>query len=485
MTPVAQSCLPVPGLAAVSEAVQALESKFDLLGRRIDGTAYWERVRFAVHRRLLVESGSMWAPETATSTVSGRLALLAKALLASVHRSAAGSLPKCEVLLVGGGRRVWDPTRGWHSPYWEPLASGCPFEPIVLEFQGGAPWSQSAEGVPTFFLDRFNALARLRRITGSFPRLPRTEAEILREVGVELEDRTGVTLDLLAMIRDDLGHRETTLPAWKAILDRIDPKVVVVECSYDKHSLVEGAQDKGVPVIEIQHGVVSRHHFGYHFPEQSGTPKVFPDWFLSWGDYWKTAADFPLRADRIVVTGFPRFDRERRTVENLEPSDTILFLSQTMLGHTLSRFAVELADLGLRDRVVYRLHPLEVTGWRDRYPWLAASGVRISGPDLPLYRDLRAAAIHVGTFSTSLFEGLGLGASVFLVEAPGIEYMTKLIRKGQATLVRTPREMAAAIQAHDCGSPQNTGKEFFRPDAWENTCAAIAAITQGNSPVAT
>lgn len=383
---------------------------------------------------------------------------------------------------MGGGRRVHDPERGWHSPYWEPLASGCRFEPMVLEFQGGAPWSRAADGLPTFFLDGLNALSRLRHISGASVALPGSETAVLGHAGRELVRRTGVEMDLTAIAREDLARRQTALPLFQDILDRADPKVMVIECSYDKHTLIEAAHRKAVPVVEIQHGVVSRHHFGYHFPRQSGIPDVFPDWFLAWGDYWRTAAAYPMEAHRIVATGFPRFDRERRGVEHLQPSDTILFLSQTMLGDVLSRFAAELADLGFRHRIVYRLHPLEVTGWRDLYPWLVDAGVRVSGPKVPLYRELRTAAIHVGTFSTALFEGLGLGATVYLVEAPGVEYMTELIERGWATLTRTPTELATAIRTAEHLPPSRIGGTLFRAEALEHTCTAIEAIARGDAP---
>ena len=383
---------------------------------------------------------------------------------------------------MGGGRRVHDPERGWHSPYWEPIASGCRFKPMALEFQGGAPWSRAAEGLPTFFLDGLNALSRLRHISGGSAALPGSETAVLGRVGRELVRRTGVELDLTAILREDLARRQTALPLFQGILNRADPKVVVVECSYDKHTLIEAAQREAVPVVEIQHGVVSRHHFGYHFPRQSGTPAVFPDWFLAWGNYWKTAAVYPMEAHRILATGFPRFDRERGSVEHLQPSDTILFLSQTMLGDVLSRFAAELADLGFRDRIVYRLHPLEVTGWRNLYPWLVDAGVRVSGPEVPLYGELRTAAIHVGTFSTALFEGLGLGAAVYLVEAPGVEYMTELIEGDWVTLTRTPAELATAIRTDEHRPASRIRENFFRAGALDHTCTAIEAIARGNAP---
>lgn len=468
---------PATDLAAVSAAVLDAESEFDLIDRRVDRAAYWERVRFDVHRRLLVESGTMQPPDTGTATYVGRLALHAKALWASIGPSALRTLPPSDILLVGGGRRVYDrEAGGWRSPYWEPLVSELGDDAVVVEYQGAAPWSPAASGTRTFYLDRLYAAARLRGEFNRLPPLPRAEAAVLADVGRRLARSTGVELDLSALVRADLARRSAVLPRMERILESARPAAVVVECSYGKHTVMEAAQRTGIPVVEIQHGVVSRHHFGYHFPERSGTPAVFPDRFLAWGTYWTDAADFPIRPDRIVAAGFPRFDTERERVRRIEKSDTILFLSQTMLGRDLSRFAAELAKHGLRDRIVYRLHPREVTGWRDRYPWLVQAGVRVSGPDVSLYEQLQTASTHVGTFSTAIFEGLALGANTYLVEAPGIEYMTQLLNTGQATLVRTPRALAAAITEDDRRGPARPADSFFRPGALDRICAHVRGV---------
>lgn len=473
------SAAPRTELSRISDAIFDVERKFGLLDRRIMEAPFWQRLRFAVHRRLLVGSGVMGPAESGGSPPWRWLHAKLRSLQASSWRSAFDSLPTCQVLFVGGGRRVMDREWGWYNPYYGPLAHGCPQASLVAEFRGASP-TEAAPGVPTRYLDRINAHALLRRVTRRTVTLSEDTCSLLRNVDRELYGMTGTSADLVRMARDDLTRREVGLPLYRRLLATSGARVVVVECSYDKHTLMEAAEALDVALVEVQHGVVSHHHLGYHFPSASGKPPLFPSRFFAWGEFWRSAADLPIPDECIVPIGFPRFDREVAALQSLESaeSDDILFLSQAMLGERLSRFAAALAQAGLRERIVYRLHPREEDDWRRRYPWLDAAGIRVSGPRIPLYAQLRDAPIHVGVFSTALYEGMGLGACTYLVEAPGIEYMDAVLRAGRATLVKTPEELATRISR---GAPR-TGRDaftrsLFRPGSTQRACSALHELS--------
>lgn len=477
-------------LSTMSDAVLAVERELGLLERTIDGVALWERIRFHVHRSLLVQAGVMGSPEPDTSRRMGWVAARVRALRASLFRSAFHDPPSCDLLFAGGGRRVLDPEWGWYSPYCGLLAHECSRESLVVEFQRG-PWSLAAPGVATRFLDHVHLRALVRRVTGRGRSVCAEGRALLQEVGRRLRRETGVSLDLASMAREELIRRDAALPLYRRLLRECGARVVVVECSYDKHTLVEAARASELPVVEIQHGVVSRYHLGYHFPSGSGKPTTFPDWFFAWGEFWRSAAEFPIERERVVPVGFPRFDRERSQPPDASYDAThgggedILFLSQAMLGERISRFAARLAGLGLRDRIVYRLHPREARSWRTRYPWLVASGVRVTGSDASLYSQLRSVPIHVGCFSTALYEGLSLGGRTYLIRAPGVEYMDELVRAGKATLVQTPEELASLIGdvTDPVGGEVDTGQQFFRPGSLSRARAALRALLAGRSPL--
>jgi len=53
--------------------------------------------------------------------------------------------------------------------------------------------------------------------------------------------------------------------------------------------------------------------------------------------------------------------------------------------------------------------------------------------------------VQIGVYSTSLFEGMALGARTILVDLPGIESMTGVLEAGEASLARNGAEIAAAL----------------------------------------
>ncbi|MFO7894458.1 MAG: hypothetical protein R6U63_12050 [Longimicrobiales bacterium] len=470
-------------LAQITEAVLDVEAELRLLEQRVANVAFWERIRFKVHRQLLVRRGVMM-PATAQPPALRRWLALVRKLKPALFRSALRGVPNCTAFFLGRGRRVMIPGQGWRSPYFGPLLPGCPTDSVVAEFFGTQPFSPAADGVPSLSMDAVNLRAFLRRARGSSVRLPANVRSLLTEVAQRLTDRTGTVVDVPRLVEADLNRRSRTIDLYDRVITDSGARVLVLVAAYLDHTAVEVARRRAIPVVELQHGVVSSHHLGYHYPETGGRPSTFPNWFLSWGDYWATAADWPLPDDRIVPTGFARFDRDCEAASEIRRvPGKILFISQTMLGERLSRFAAELARLGFRDRITFRLHPREEAGWRRRYPWLLEAGVQVSGAREPLYPALRKADVLVGTFSTALFEGLGLGARVFLVQAPGIEYMDALIRDGRATLVRIPGELAARLEGEPPPPSQEVwGADFFVPNARDQTCSAIDAIARGAAP---
>ena len=474
----------VPSLAEVTALVLGAEAEHGLMGLRVDDAPLWQRIRFDVHRRLLVAAGTMGPPEPVSSTFRSRLVSRARTVRASVRSSAFSSSPRCDVLFAGSGRRVHEAELGWYAPCCGLVAGACGLRSLVVEFYLGR-WGAAAPRVPTRYLDRLHLSSLPGRLLGHLPALPAHVRTVLADVAAFLRSRTGVSLDLASMARCDLAARSHDLPRYARLLERCGARVVVVECSYDKHSLIEAAQAMSLPVVELQHGVMSRHHLGYHFPRSGGRPQLVPDWFLAWGEYWRSAADLPTPWERVLPVGFPRFDRNRTPARSgKSPSDSgdVLFLSQAMLGERLSRFAADLARQGLRDRIVFRLHPREEDGWQIRYPWLRESGVRVCGSETPLYAQLSAAPIHVGTFSTALFEGLALGARLYLVPAPGIEYMDDLLRKGLAALARAPEELAVRLRAAAEVPAPPPSDDLFRPGALARACAVIRMLAMDGVP---
>lgn len=108
----------------------------------------------------------------------------------------------------------------------------------------------------------------------------------------------------------------------------------------------------------------------------------------------------------------------------------ILFLSQGRIGNFVSKFAVYFAQNAKGFDIMYKLHPTEIEGWREKYPGLKESGVTVIEDSTTSTHELFAESYsQVGVLSTVLFEGLAHGLRIFLIELPGVEHMKYLVEK--------------------------------------------------------
>jgi hypothetical protein len=75
----------------------------------------------------------------------------------------------------------------------------------------------------------------------------------------------------------------TQYRVMKFLLRFKSPKVVFLAPTYTSFGYVKAFKEKGIKVIEVQHGVIVKEHFGYNFHEKFDE-HYFPDYLLSFGE---------------------------------------------------------------------------------------------------------------------------------------------------------------------------------------------------------
>src|SRR5262249_1193882 len=157
--------------------------------------------------------------------------------------------------------------------------------------------------------------------------------------------------------------------------------------------------------------VISRQNLGYHFPLPDCRKQLFADHLFVFGDFWRSAASYPIPQERIWTVGYPYLEQRRRAVTDVARASRVLFLSQPGIGAAPWRLAVATArHPQRRGDVVYKLHPGERATWREDYPWLLDAPLRVIDGETPhLYELFAASTMQVGVYSTALYEGLTFG----------------------------------------------------------------------------
>ncbi|WP_276258166.1 hypothetical protein [Haloglomus litoreum] len=504
-----------PTLAAVTDALLAVESDLDLLSRTVDGVRYWSHVRFDAQQRLLELTG---ATDTAHGSGGLTTADRARRILRGLRPSRNPWLASDTDLLVWGHERRTRREGDWHDRYCDPLldtfdggGANSADDPspswtyVESPHEGEHLTPAHTDGVR--YLDPVLYGAGLADHLGDpADELPAAERTKLRTAEARLREAVGTAPDLVELVGRRLARRRLERPAFRALLRRVDPDLAVVTVWYTKPTFVAVCREEEVPVAELQHGVVSPYHLGYAYPDSdargwTGTPGVFPDYLCSWGERWADLCPLPLPEERVLPVGYPELERGRERYAEPATRNRVTFVSQGTAGVRLSRVACEVAErlAGATDRhgpageppeLVYKLHPSEYDRWRERTPWLvdAAEAGRlrvVDDPSVDLYELFATSRAQVGVYSTALFEGLAFGCETLLVDLPGVAYMERLVETGAARLLPDAAAVADAI-AHG-GREHGDAVAFdpdayFRPDATEHATRALERLANEGTP---
>jgi hypothetical protein len=299
------------------------------------------------------------------------------------------------------------------------------------------------------------------------------EESILSETNEKIRSRFGVDIPLREMVKEDLALRKVRLKLYNKIIKRTEPQMAFLTVSYNgRETFVEACQSQGVPVVELQHGVINKYHMGYSYPHEQ--KNVFPDYFFSFGDFWSERVDLPLPEENIFAVGYPYLEKESQKYLGAESKEAVVIISQASVGERLSRFAKRLAKR-VDERVIYKLHPNEQESWKERYPWLRDSDVSVVKDDPPLYQLLSETKHQIGVNSTALYEGIYFGLDTFIIEAPGSEYMDYLINNDYATAVTSVDEYLS--KQEDETRTQVDVQFFFEEEPIKNFNRIVEELT--------
>jgi hypothetical protein len=465
----------------VTDRLLDLEADLELLDIEVDGVPVWERVRFDVNRTLLQELGVVGQAHTHADPGYGEaIYKLTRNLFVKNPLLA----PEADVLVWGHERRKQLEDGLWWDVYCDPVLDRLEDEWVYLEqeHEGGHLAPPRTERV--YYLDWINYASRFpaKLLPGSVTPVSLLfstgERESLGRIEDEIADRFGVNVDVEGRAGERLLRRRVKLPVYRRLLRRVDPDVAVVVVSYGRETFVEACKAEGLPVVELQHGELSEYHMGYHYP--NGPKRDFPDYFLAFGEFWTTAADFPIPDDQVLPVGYPYLERRAERFDDVARERQVVFLSQGESGERLARFAAEFAALEHDWTVVYKLHPGEYSRWREAYPWLEDAPLEIvDSSDPPLYELFARSKAQVGAYSTALYEGLRFDLDTYVVDVPGIECVRGLLDADGATLVRGPAELAGHLRSSSGGVGVDL-ERFFRRGAEENVVSALREIGVGD-----
>jgi hypothetical protein len=387
-----------------------------------------------------------------------------------------------DIVVYGSGRRRLEPNGKYWDIYFDPIYEGGLNNYVHLEPVRQPPYHNPRQTNNIKYTDLIGYGSKIPLKLGlKEPIIPNEVRTNLIKIKDKIDEQFNVEVNLRSLVFKSLYYRKTRHWLYSKLLKIIDPNILILVCSYGTEGqiLIEVARYLEIPVVELQHGIISERHLGYSY--KNATKKIFPDYLLVWGNIWRESADIPLPNNRIISTGYPYLNKQKANYNSVDSTKQIIFLSQASIGGELSKLAVKLSqhnDLGYD--IIYKLHPSEHENWEDRYPRLLEANLRVIGEDGPeLYKLFAESSIQVGVYSTALFEGIAFGLSTYVYKIPGWEYLKNLVDERSVQSFCSCKELATTLQ----NTKRNSGKlTYFQEDAIQNTISEINRIkTEGTT----
>ena len=217
-----------------------------------------------------------------------------------------------------------------------------------------------------------------------------------------------------------LFNLEIRLPAIKKnyiqLLDKINPKIIFVRAAYygTRAYFIKWAKEKNIKVGEFQHGGLSKTFTQYNYSKNilnnSEYINYTPDYFLTFGDYWKNQVRLP---SKIFTIGYPHLYQNIKKYSNIiEENNSILIISQGIITKKFVDLTKRLSVFFSDYKIYFKLHPGEVYS-QERYEDLyEIKNVKIIKFE-DIYEYILKSKIVIGYSSTALLEAYSFNKQIF------------------------------------------------------------------------
>ena len=254
------------------------------------------------------------------------------------------------------------------------------------------------------------------------------------------------------------------ITAAEIILNRFKPKVIVETTSYDSGTVALNliAKRQNIPVIELQHGIITKTHIGYTYfiPTNYVGNRPLPNKILVYGEAFKNAIltfGNAFSSENIITTGFPRLNNflkenqsrkkdirtaVRRKLGISNDAFLVTISSQPTTNIYLSKFLKKLLLLEKDIIICIKLHPSEVDNRKLIYQNISSHPqIKIvTDKTVNIYELLISSDVHVTVASTVFFECLALGVPNIILKGPGYSHILEILDQSKVVIADTPKD---------------------------------------------
>jgi len=410
------------------EFIWYLEEKYNLLDFETDGVKVWQYKRMEIYYKIAELSGVILQPHTRLKKIDK-----IKHLFVYIKNSFINNfftLKRADTI-VFSHPRVVDVDNKNIDIYTYYLINELKKKSNVIEFESANIGIHKKERTfYTHYLDWVSLLQRFYKVFHKVSIIDR-DLELLYKVKEEIDKVCSIDIKLIDIFRDNIKNYKSLYKIYDKIFKRVKPSICYTVNAYGQAPIIKALKDNKILVVELQHGVFSKYHLGYSFPNNKSNLEYFPDKLYVWSKFWKDLLKFPISNNNIVIDKFRYLEQEKSKFIHLEKNQNqIIVLSQGAIGDLIAQRFLDNYSMFKNYTVKYKLHPGEFDRWKNYTALVKLSkyeNIEIIKDEIPLYELFAKSSIQVGVFSTALYEGIEFGCKTILFNISGIEYMDRFI----------------------------------------------------------
>ena len=215
---------------------------------------------------------------------------------------------------------------------------------------------------------------------------------------------------------------------YKLLLMIKKPQKLYLVVSYYVYApLIKAAKELKIETIELQHGMISKYHLGYHYPN-SDYVDYFPNKIFLWSDFWVDRASFPIKRNCIKIKGFQYMEYQKEKYASyIKKNKNITVISQSTIGKKLANYILNNLKYLDQYNIFYKLDPAECFKKDEYLPIKELKKYSnfnlISDINVSIYELFAKSKFVIGVYSTAMVEAFEFGCDLIIINLPGSEYL--------------------------------------------------------------
>ncbi len=430
----------------ILEKFESIESELELDKSIIQGVPWWDLVRYPLFENIFAQFSEKKKDINLKNNfiirLCSRINSVTKSLFLILSPKSPIWIQKETNLIWGHPRRKLENgkfTDIYSDAFIDLFPSSVDF--TVIERSDNNKHLTPFKKTNVFYGENLLSLAYLIQI---FKKIKFNQEELLliEKLQFLIDKNFSYQIDIKRIINIKLRSWFGIFPLMCLFFKIKKPKNLFIVVSAGNEAIVAAAKNQKIPSFELQHGSPTRGKLNYDY--SSGLEKKsFPDWFLSFGDYWTSEFKIPVDKKKIIPIGYSYLNKKISHYAEIKKENRLIIISQPKYSRELAELAIDISQTYLNKlKIEFRPHPMEInSGKKPKYfKKLEDSGILISNPDTDLYEILAKSRWQIGVYSTALYEGLCFGVACFVFDVPRAELMKNLFKNDLARTISTAKD---------------------------------------------